>query len=159
MEPALQLPVGGECHFHHTFVPNTIAAQQILIAWPSTANTILPQHSLEPFYWLVVRQNDHHGLSSYGALSPWCTSIAIYSATAPSSAHPRAVGREPSQLTPSTDSRLVKQVPGEGLEPALCPFGQGDVCVCVENLICKNCSPVSPQGRLLDNLSRSEGSC
>ena len=39
---------------------------------------------LGPFYWLVVRQDDHHGLSGYGVLSPWHASTAIYSATAPS---------------------------------------------------------------------------
>ena len=74
VEPALQLPVGGECHLRHDFIPNTIAAQQIFTTWTSTANTILPRHPLGPFYWLVVRQDDHHGLS---VLSPWPTSTAI----------------------------------------------------------------------------------
>ena len=85
MEPALQLPVGGECHFRPDFVPNHIPAQQILTTWPSTANAILPRHPLGPFYWLVVRQDDHHGLSGYSVLSTWCDSTAIYSARVPSS--------------------------------------------------------------------------
>ena len=50
MEPVLQLPIGGECHFRHDFVPNTIAAHQILTTWPSTTSTILPRHPLGPFY-------------------------------------------------------------------------------------------------------------
>ena len=51
--------------------------------------------------------------SGYDILSPWRATTAIcfgYGAQQPKQA--RTVGREPSQLTPSTNSQLMKQFPG-----------------------------------------------